>query len=164
MRASEATAGTSAEKVIRVMIVDDQEMIRSGIRFSLLAFRDLALVAEAENGQEALTVLDRMRDAGDIPDVILIDMLMPGMDGVATTRAILDRHPGTQVIVLTGYEGRALAQDALLAGATACLPKDATLAELGEAIRAAHAGGVTMTTATAGAPTDSETEALAPGD
>ncbi len=100
MRISEATAGITADRLIRVMIVDDHRVVRSGIRFSLLAFHDLELVAEAENGKEALAVCRQMRDSGGMPDVILMDLLMSEMDGVATTRAILDRHPEAQVIDL----------------------------------------------------------------
>ena len=129
---------------IRVMMVDDHEVVRNGIRFSLLAFDDLALVAEAESGEEAVRICDEMADSSSLPQVILMDMLMPGMDGVATTRAILEIHPTIQIIALTSFERGTLVQDALEAGAIGYLLKDAAIDELAGAIRAACAGRVTL--------------------
>lgn len=139
----------TCDKPIRVMVVDDHAVVRSGIRFSLLAFDDLVLVAEAKNGEEALALCDQMYDAEAMPDVILMDMLMPEMDGVAATQAILDRYPRVQVIALTSFETGSLVQDALQAGAIGYLLKDAAIDELAEAIRAAHAGRVTLAPAAA---------------
>jgi DNA-binding NarL/FixJ family response regulator len=90
--------------LVRVMIVDDHQVVRSGIRFSLLAFDDLELVAEAESGEEALRWCSQASGSAVMPDVILMDMLMPGMDGVATTRAVLEQFPEIQVIALTSFE------------------------------------------------------------
>lgn len=129
---------------IRVMIVDDHEVVRNGIRFSLLAFDDLVLVAEAESGEEAVRLCEEMADSSNMPQVILMDMLMPGMDGVATTRAILEIHPTIQIIALTSFERGTLVQDALEAGAIGYLLKDAAIDELAGAIRAACAGRVTL--------------------
>jgi NarL family two-component system response regulator LiaR len=126
-------------RTIRVMIVDDHADVRSGIRLSLLAFDDLELVAEAENCQEALAACDRLCDTEALPDVILMDMLMPGTDGIATTRAILDRHPEVRVIALASFDTEILVHDALGAGAFGYLLKGATIDELAEAIRTAHA-------------------------
>jgi NarL family two-component system response regulator LiaR len=134
---------------IRVMVVDDHAVVRSGIRFSLLAFDDLELIGEAENGKEALDLCGRSHDSEVMPDVILMDMLMPEMDGVAGTRAILDRYPEVQVIALTSFETGTLVQDALQAGAIGYLLKDAAIDELAEAIRAAYAGQVTLAPAAA---------------
>jgi NarL family two-component system response regulator LiaR len=139
----------ASDRAVRVMIVDDHAVVRSGIRFSLLAFDDLQLVAEAENGEEALAMYGRMRDSGALPDVILMDMLMPVMDGVAATKAILDRYPEVEVIALTSFETGSLVQDALEAGAIGYLLKDAAIDELAEAIRAAHAGRATLAPAVA---------------
>ena len=129
---------------IRVMVVDDHEVVRNGIRFSLLAFDDLVLVAETESGEEAVRVCTEMAGSPNMPQVILMDMLMPGMDGVATTRAILEIHPNIQIIALTSFERGTLVQDALEAGAIGYLLKDAAIDELAEAIRAACAGRVTL--------------------
>jgi len=150
-------------RTIQVMIVDDHAVVRSGIRFSLLAFDDLQLVAEAVNGEEALAMCGRMRDAGALPDVILMDMLMPEMDGVAATKAILDRYPEVQVIALTSFETGSLVQDALEAGAIGYLLKDAAIDELAEAVRAAHAGRVTLAPAAAQALAEARVEASDPG-
>jgi NarL family two-component system response regulator LiaR len=129
---------------IRVMIVDDHEVVRNGIRFSLLAFDDLVLVAEAESGEEAVRLCEEMAGSSNMPQVILMDMLMPDMDGVATTRAILEIHPSIQIIALTSFERGTLVQDALEAGAIGYLLKDAAIDELAGAIRAACAGRVTL--------------------
>ncbi len=148
---------------IRVMIVDDHAVVRSGIRFSLLAFQDLELVAEAENGKQALDLCTQMQDSGAMPDVILMDMLMPEMDGVAATQAILDRYPEVQVIALTSFETGSLVQDALQAGAIGYLLKDAVIDELAEAIRAAYAGWVTLAPAAARALAEATLVASEPG-
>jgi NarL family two-component system response regulator LiaR len=139
----------ASDRPIRVMIVDDHAVVRGGIRFSLLAFGDLEMVAEAENGKEALDLCSQMSDSEAMPDVILMDMLMPEMNGVAATQAILDRYPEVQVIALTSFETGSLVQDALQAGAIGYLLKDAAIDELAEAIRAAYAGRVTLAPAAA---------------
>jgi NarL family two-component system response regulator LiaR len=129
---------------IAVMIVDDHTVVRNGIRFSLLAFDDIHVVGEAESGQEALRVCDEVQ-----PDVVLMDMVMPGMDGVATTRAILERHPQMQVIALTSFQEGSLVEEALQAGAIGYLLKDVAVDELAEAIRSAYAGRSTLAPAAA---------------
>jgi NarL family two-component system response regulator LiaR len=134
---------------IRVMIVDDHAVVRNGIRFSLLAFDDLLLAAEAESGEEAVRICTEMVGSPDMPQVILMDMLMPGMDGVATTRAILEVDSSVQIIALTSFEKGTLVQDAFQAGAIGYLLKDAAIDELAEAIRAACAGQVTLAPAAA---------------
>ena len=152
----------ASDSLIRVMIVDDHAVVRSGIRFSLLAFDDLVLVAEAENGQEALQLCGRLSDLAALPDVILMDMLMPEMDGVAATQAILDRYPEVQVIALTSFETGSLVQDALQAGAIGYLLKDAAIDELAGAIRAAHAGRPTLAPAAARALAKASLEPTGP--
>ena len=81
---------------IRVMTVDDHEILRGGLKFLLLAFEDIELVGEARSGLEALHLCGQVQ-----PDVVLMDMMMPGMDGVATTRAIKEQHPEIQILVLS---------------------------------------------------------------
>jgi serine phosphatase RsbU (regulator of sigma subunit)/DNA-binding NarL/FixJ family response regulator len=124
---------------IRVMIVDDHDMVRKGLATFLKVKADLELVGEASNGQEALHVYEQAR-----PDVILMDLVMPGMDGVAATRAIRERCPQIQVIALTSFKEQELVQGALEAGAIGYLLKNVSTDELADAIRAAHAGRPTV--------------------
>jgi NarL family two-component system response regulator LiaR len=124
---------------IRVMIVDDHAVVRGGLRYFLLAFDDIELVAEASSGQEAL------RQCAEVqPDVVLMDMVMPGMDGADATRTVREQYPNTQVIALTSFKEGDLVQRALQAGAISYLLKDVAIDELAQAIRAAHAGRSTL--------------------
>lgn len=129
----------TAAKHIRVMIVDDHAVVRGGLKFFLLGFDDLELAGEAEDGEEALRLCDQLH-----PDVILMDMMMPGIDGAAATQAIRQRYPQVQVIALTSFKEQDLVQRALQAGAIGYLLKDVQALELAEAIRAAHAGRPTL--------------------
>jgi NarL family two-component system response regulator LiaR len=129
---------------IAVMIVDDHTVVRHGVRFSLLAFDDIELVGEAASGEEALRLCGEVQ-----PDVILMDMLMPGMDGAATTRAILERYPSIRVIALTSFQEGSLVEEALQAGAMSYMLKDVAIDELADAIRSACAGQSTLAPAAA---------------
>jgi len=124
---------------IRVMIVDDHTVVRSGLGAFLLAYDDLELVAEANSGEHALKLCDHVK-----PDVVLMDLVMPGMDGAATTRAIRGKCPQIQVIALTSFKDQELVQAALHAGAIGYLLKNLSADELANAIRAAHAGRSTL--------------------
>ena len=124
---------------IRVMTVDDHEILRGGIRFLLLAFDDLELVAEAHSGEEAMSLIEQMR-----PDVVLMDIMMPGMDGVETTQALKEQYPDIQVLALTSFHDPNLVQGVMQAGAVGYLLKGASMDELAEAIRAAHTGRPTL--------------------
>jgi NarL family two-component system response regulator LiaR len=126
-------------KVIRVMVVDDHRAVRSALTAFLLAYDDLELVGEATNGLEALQLCERQQ-----PDVVLMDLLMPHMDGASTTRAIRARYPHTQVLILSGSREEQLAQEALQAGAIGYWLKEITSDELAQAIRAAHQGRPTL--------------------
>ncbi|HIQ06666.1 MAG TPA: response regulator transcription factor [Anaerolineae bacterium] len=117
------------------MLVDDHAVVRSGLSAFLLAFDDLELVGEADSGEKALVLCERAR-----PDVVLMDLVMPGMDGVTATRAIRQRYPEVQVIALTSFREEELVQRALQAGAIGYLLKNVSADELADAIRAAHAG------------------------
>jgi NarL family two-component system response regulator LiaR len=122
-----------AEKApIRVMIVDDHDMVRSGLMVFLDAFDDLELVGEAADGTEALHLCAETR-----PGVILMDLLMPEMDGIAATRAIRQTYPNVQIIALTSFSDQDLVQRALQAGAAGYVLKNAPIDELANAIRAA---------------------------
>ena len=126
-------------KRIKVIVVDDHAVVRGGLRLFLLAFEDLELVGEASNGEQALESCEKLE-----PDVILMDLVMPGMDGVQATQAIRDRYPQIQVIALTSFEEEDLVQSALEAGAISYLLKNVSAGELAAAIRAAHAGRATL--------------------
>lgn len=124
---------------IRVMLVDDHIVVRSGLSAFLAAMPDLELVGEAENGDEAVLRCGLLQ-----PDVVLMDLLMPVMDGVNATRHIRQKYPATQVVALTSFQEDALVQNALEAGAIGYLMKSVSAQELAAAIRAAHAGKVTL--------------------
>ncbi len=121
------------------MLVDDHAVVRSGLSAFLMTYNDLLLVGEASDGDEALAVCERAR-----PDVILMDLVMPHMDGATAIRAILEKHPSIQVIALTSFKEHDLVERALAAGAIGYLLKDVSADELANAIRAAHAGKPTL--------------------
>lgn len=124
---------------IRVMVVDDHPMVRLGLSTFLRIYDDLALVGEADNGEVALQLCKEV-----LPDVVLMDMVMPTMDGVAATRAIRQQFPGAQVIALTSFKEEGLVEKALQAGAIGYLLKDVSADKLVAAIRAAHKGRATL--------------------
>jgi len=125
--------------VIRVMIVDDHAVVRSGLSAFLLAFDDLEYVGEAAGGAEAVERCLAVR-----PDVILMDLVMPDVDGAEATRRIKEACPHVQVIALTSYREDDLVQGALKAGALSYLLKNVSADELADAIRAAAAGRPTL--------------------
>jgi two-component system, NarL family, response regulator LiaR len=129
----------SQGKPIRVMLVDDHAVVRSGLKAFLMVFDDLELVGEASSGQEALHIIERAE-----PDVILMDLIMPDMDGAATTKAIRARWPHVQVVALTSFREDELVKRVLQAGAIGYLLKNVGADDLAEAIRAAHAGKPTL--------------------
>jgi two-component system, NarL family, response regulator LiaR len=124
---------------IRVMIVDDHAVVRSGLSAFLLAFDDFELAGEASCGEEAVRMCRQAR-----PDVVLMDLIMPNMDGATATRAILEICPHVQVIALTSFKEEDLVQGALRAGAIGYLLKNVSAEELARAIRAARAGKPTL--------------------
>jgi NarL family two-component system response regulator LiaR len=136
-------------ETIRVMTVDDHEIMRGGIRFLLLAFDDLELVGEAHSGEEAVDLCATVN-----PDVVLMDMKMTGMDGVTTTKAIKASHPSVQVLALTSFYEADLVRRALDAGAVGYMLKDTSKEELADAIRAAKAGRTTLSPNAASALTE----------
>lgn len=124
---------------IRVLLVDDHAIVRSGLAGFLRAFDDLELAGEASSGEEAVRMCEQVE-----PDVVLMDLVMPGMDGAAATRAIREHCPGVQVIALTSFKEKDLVQRALEAGAIGYLLKNVSIEELVDAIRAAYAGRPTL--------------------
>lgn len=145
-------------EIIRVVTVDDHGVVRNGLRFSLLAFEDLKLVAEAANAEQALQLCGEVQ-----PDVVLMDMVMPGMGGADATRALLRDHPEVKVIALTSFHEGTLIRDALQAGAVGYLLKDVGADELAQAIRRAHAGLPTFSPEVTKALADVVLEPSAPG-
>ena len=129
---------TNAEP-IRVLLVDDHAVVRSGLGAFLLAFEDLELIGEAGGGEEALLKCEHLN-----PDVILMDLVMPGMDGAEATAAIREKYPEIQVIALTSFKEEDLVQRAMKAGAIGYLLKNVSADELADAIRAAKAGKPTL--------------------
>ena len=129
----------TATEPIRVLLVDDHAVVRSGLSAFLLVYDDLELVGEAASGEEAVRLCQRVR-----PDVVLMDLVMPGMDGAAATRVIRERCPEIQVIALTSFREEELVQGVLQAGAIGYLLKNVSADELADAIRAAHAGRPTL--------------------
>ncbi len=124
---------------IQLMIVDDHPVVRGGLTYALLAFEDIEVVGEADSGEEALRLCGRVQ-----PDVVLMDLVMSGMGGAATTRAIRERYPHVQVVVLTNYQEKQMVREVLQAGAIGYLLKGVSLDELAGAIRAAYAGRPTF--------------------
>lgn len=107
------------EKLIRVMIVDDHAVVRSGLATFLMTYDNLELAGEASSGEQALALCSQYR-----PDVILMDLVMPGMDGATATRLIREKYPQIQVIALTSFKEQDLVTGALQAGAIGYLLED----------------------------------------
>ena len=127
------------QKKIRVLVADDHSVVRGGLRLFMLAFSDLELVGEAENGQQAIEYC-RLHE----PDVVLMDLMMPDINGVEATREICIKYPNTHIVVLTSFPEQQLVHDAIAAGATGYMLKTASAQELVDAIRAAAKGQATF--------------------
>jgi DNA-binding NarL/FixJ family response regulator len=122
--------------VIRVLIVDDHAVVRRGLEQLLGTTNDMEVVGVASDGAEAVVAAGR-----ETPDVVLMDLSMPNVDGVEATRRIVDAHPDVHVVVLTSFAEQQRVLDALEAGAVGYLLKDADPEEVLSGVRAAHAGG-----------------------
>jgi DNA-binding NarL/FixJ family response regulator len=120
---------------IRVFIVDDHKVVRRGLRTFLAAYDDLEVVGEAGNGQEALDQVGRVD-----PDVVLMDLLMPEIDGPTAIGHLISRYPGIQILALTSFSDKSLVRRAMEAGAIGYLLKEADEGEIVSAIRLAHEG------------------------
>ena len=123
------------ERPIRVLLVDDHSVVRSGLSAMLSAEEGLELAGEAADGAEAVRLCQRLK-----PDVVLMDLLMPVMDGVSATRAIHESCPQSRIIILTSFKEREQVDGALKAGAMSYLLKNVSASELVSAIRAAMSG------------------------
>ncbi|MDV3352595.1 response regulator transcription factor [Leptothoe sp. ISB3NOV94-8A] len=125
---------------IPVMLVDDQQIIRQGLKTLLDLEDDIVIVGDADNGETALTVLGQLESTAQLPAVVLMDMRMPVMDGVAATDAIASRYPSIQVLVLTTFDDDDLIAQAMAVGARGYLLKDTPSEELAQAIRTVAKG------------------------
>ncbi|MCC7208843.1 MAG: response regulator transcription factor [Anaerolineae bacterium] len=124
---------------IRVAVVDDHDMVRQGLLVLLENFDDFELVGDASDGEAAVSLC-----ADTHPDVVLMDMIMPGVDGIRATKIILDRWPNTKVIALTSFNDENNVQNALKAGAISYLIKNVSIDDLADAIRRAYHGQATL--------------------
>ena len=124
---------------ISVLIVDDHEVVRNGIRSYLATLEEIDVVGEAESGEEAIDLVNQL-----VPDVILMDLVLPGIDGVETTRIVKSNSPRTQIVVLTSFHDDSLVFPALKAGAISYILKDMKMNKLGDAIIKAHNGEVIL--------------------
>jgi NarL family two-component system response regulator LiaR len=147
-----------SSKPIRVMLVDDHTMVRRGLAAFLKVFDDLQLAGEAESGAAAIQLCGEI-----LPDVVLMDMVMPDMDGATATRAIRQKFPQVQVLALTSFKEGDLVKNALEAGAIGYLLKDVSADDLVQAIRAAHAGRTTLSPEAAQALVETANQPPAPG-
>jgi len=120
---------------IRVVVVDDHSMVRGGLRLFLIAFDDMTLGGEAANGLEALRVCEQVT-----PDIVLMDLIMPVMDGIRATREVLARFPGVRVIGMTSFLETDLIVEAMQSGMSGLLSKDVSASEMVQAIRGVRAG------------------------
>jgi NarL family two-component system response regulator LiaR len=143
---------------IRVMLVDDHTMVRRGLATFLKVFDDLELAGEAESGEAAVQICGQV-----LPDVILMDLMMPGMDGATATRLIRQQFPEVQVVALTSFKEQEVVQNALQAGAIGYLLKDVSADELARAIREAHAGRATLSPQAAQALVNAANQPPVPG-
>jgi DNA-binding NarL/FixJ family response regulator len=125
---------------LRVFLVDDHAIVRSGVRGYLELIGDITVAGEAAGGQQAVDAIAVLEPGGALPDVVLMDLVMPGMDGIEATRRIKARWPGIEVVAVTSFADQAKVRAALHAGAAGYLLKDADADQVAGAIRAAAAG------------------------
>jgi two-component system, NarL family, response regulator LiaR len=149
---------TLTSQPIRVMLVDDHMMVRRGLATFLMVFDDLQLAGEAETGEAAIALCAEV-----LPDVILMDMHLPSMDGASATRILRKQFPQIQVIALTSFKEGDLIKRALEAGAIGYLLKDVSADDLAKAIRAAHSGHATLSPEAAEALVQNSNQPPVPG-
>jgi len=132
------------EPVIRVLVVDDHEVVRRGLRAFLDGEPDLEVVADAGGGAEALELFAQLDSDGRRPDVVLMDLQMAPMDGIETTRRVRELYPGVEVVALTSFAEKERVRAALDSGASGYLLKDSQPAEVAAAVRSAHRGEIQL--------------------
>ena len=133
-----------SDAALNILLVDDQELIRTGFALILGTQPDLSVVGEAGDGGQALEMIERLTAEGTAPNVVLMDVRMPGMDGIKATAAIVARYPAVRVLVLTTFDLDEYALSAIEAGASGFLLKDARAPELIGAVRAVADGDSVM--------------------
>lgn len=126
--------------MIRVLIAEDQEIVRRGLKILLATQPDVDVVGEAEDGQQAIDLMIELDAEQQRPDVVLMDIKMPGVGGVAATKAIMEKFPDTKIVVLTTFEDNQFIAEALNYGAKGYLLKDTPLEELTDVIRSIARG------------------------
>ena len=134
---------------IRVLLVDDHGVVRRGMQAYLAMLDDMEVLGEASDGRQAIERISALESNGRLPDVVLMDLVMPHMDGIAATSAIKERWPQIEIVALTSFIEEEKVQAALQAGAAGYLLKDAEADEVASAIRAAHRGEVHLDPAVA---------------
>jgi NarL family two-component system response regulator LiaR len=144
---------------IRILLVDDHTVVRSGLSKFLLVNKDLELVGEASDGAEAIQMTSLRK-----PDIVLMDLMMPGIDGITATREIHQKYPQVKVIALTSFSEQNLVQGALQAGAIGYLQKNVTAKELGNAIRSACVGRMILSPEAAQVLAQSVAQPQIPGE
>lgn len=146
---TEPLDGDGGDRPIRVYVVDDHGVVRQGMRAYLEMIADIEVVGEASQGEEALEGLDTLASQDQAPDVVMMDLLMPGMDGITATSVVRERYPTVQVVAVTSFVAEDRVHAALQAGAIGYILKDAEADEVAAAIRAAHRGEVHLAPAAA---------------
>ncbi len=144
---------------IKLIIVDDHAVVRSGLSKFLKVHKDFQLVGEASDGEEAIQMAALYQ-----PDVVLMDLMMPGMDGIAATREIHKKYPHVKIIALTSFSDQNMVNGALQAGAIGYLQKNVTAVELASAVRSACAGRMTLSPEAAQALADLAAQPQIPGN
>src|SRR4051794_1959204 len=137
---------TEGSTKIRLLVVDDHALVRAGLVHLLTSAPDLTVVGEASDGYEAVDQVTNA-ESGALPDVVLMDLSMPGMDGIAATRAVLAVRPMIRVLALTSFDDQTKVLAMLDAGASGYLVKDAKPQEILDAVRAAHRGDAPLSLA-----------------
>lgn len=130
----------NGQKAIRVFLADDHEVVRRGLRSFFAELDDVEVVGEAPDGLAALDRIDDLAARGELPDVVLVDLVMRGMDGIATIEALRQRHPAAEVLVVTSFSETQRVHSALAAGAAGYVLKDADVDEIYQAVVAAYRG------------------------
>ncbi len=133
------------QQPIRIILADDQALIRQGIRYILDLQPDMQVIAEASSGDEAVRLAEQHQ-----PDLMLMDIQMPGMTGIEATQAILSRYPDTRIVLLTTFDVQEYVIDGIRAGASGYLLKDIDMGEMIQGIRSVCAGGAIYNTTNAG--------------
>lgn len=144
-----------AARRIRVFVVDDHAVVRRGMQAYVEMVDDLEIVGEAGDGRQALDRIGSMAAAGHAPDVVMMDLVMPRLDGITATSALTEQHPDIDVVAMTSFSEAEKVQGALQAGAKGYVLKDAEADEVASAIRAAHRGEVYLDAAVAKRLTES---------